>query len=87
MTANIDYEEEIRQRFAMLHLAWDRAYGRRKHDPNLELREYLHILAGINAIWNGIGESKQYRYLSPNYQLDSGLSKHIHNQCLTGYAH
>jgi hypothetical protein len=74
MTANIDYEEEIRQRFAMLHLAWDRAYGRRKHDPNLELREYLHILAGINAIWNGIGESKHYRYLSPNYQLDSGLS-------------
>ena len=74
MTAKIDYEEEIRQRFVMLHLAWENAHGRRKHDPTLELRGYLHILAGINAIWNGISESKHYRYINPNYQLDSGLS-------------
>ncbi len=74
MSNKIDYDEEIRQRFAMLHLAWDEAYGTRKRDPNYELRKYLHILAGINSIWRGIGVSKHYYRMSPVYKLDSGLT-------------
>jgi len=74
MTKEIDYDEEIRQRFAMLHLAWDEAYGNRKHNPTTELRKYLHILAGVNAIWRGMAKSKQYYRVSPIYQLDSGLT-------------
>jgi hypothetical protein len=74
MTIYGDVDEEIRQRFAMLHLAWDEAYGSRKRDPAYELRKYLHILAGVNAIWLGIGQSKHYYRTSPIYQLDSGLT-------------
>lgn len=74
MGKEIDYEEEIRQRFAMLHLAWDEAYGDRKRNPTTELRKYLHILGGVNAIWRGFGKSKYYHRLSPIYQLDSGLT-------------
>jgi hypothetical protein len=74
MTKEIDYDEEIRQRFAMLHMAWDAAYGSRKRNPTYELRKYLHILAGVNAIWDGISRSKHYYRVSPIYQLDSGLT-------------
>lgn len=74
MTTNRDIDQEIRQRFAMLHLAWDEAYGTRKRNPETELRKYLHILSGIEAIWSGIGKSKQYYRTSPTYKLDSGLS-------------
>lgn len=74
MTIYGDVDEEIRQRFAMLHLAWDGAYGDRKRNPTIELRKYLHILAGVNAIWQGIGKSKHYHRVSPIYKLDSGLT-------------
>ena len=74
MTIYGDVDEEIRQRFAMLHLAWDGAYGDRKRNPTIELRKYLHILAGVNAIWQGIGKSKHYYRVSPIYKLDSGLT-------------
>jgi hypothetical protein len=74
MAKDVDLDEEIKQRFAMLHLAWEEAYGTRKHDPIDEVRKYLHILAGVNAIWKGIGESKHYYRTSPNFALDSGLS-------------
>jgi hypothetical protein len=49
MTIYGDIDEELRQRFAMLHLAWDEAYWTRKKDPTVELRSYLHILGGVNA--------------------------------------
>ena len=74
MTIYGDVDEEIRQRFAMLHLAWDEAYWTRKVDPTLELRSYLHILGGVNAIWKGVMESKHYHRVSPLFELDGGLT-------------
>ena len=50
MTIYGDVDEELRQRFSMLHLAWDEAYRQREKDPTVELRKYLHILGGVNAI-------------------------------------
>ena len=44
MTIYGDVDEEIRQRFAMLHLAWDEAYRKRMSNPTTEIRSYLHIL-------------------------------------------
>ena len=44
MTIYGDVDEEIRQRFAMLHLAWDEAYQKRVRNPTTEIRSYLHIL-------------------------------------------
>ena len=35
MTIHVDIDEELRQRFAMLHLAWDEAYWARKRIPQL----------------------------------------------------
>ena len=50
MTIYGDIDEELRQRFAMLHLAWDEAYGERRKDPSVELRKYLHILGGVQLL-------------------------------------
>ncbi len=74
MSNKIDYDEEIRQRFAMLHLAWDEAHWQRKKDPTVELRKYLHILGGISATWQGILNSKHYHRISPRFELDTRLT-------------
>jgi len=74
MTIYGDVDEELRQRFAMLHLAWDEAYGKRRTSPTAEIRSYLHILGGVNAIWKGVMESKHYHGVSPRFQLDGGLT-------------
>ena len=74
MTIYGDIDEELRQRFAMLHLAWDQAYGKRRTSPTAEIRSYLHILGGVNAIWKGVMESKHYRGVSPQFQLDGELT-------------
>jgi hypothetical protein len=74
MTVYGDIDEELRQRFAMLHLAWDEAYGKRRTSPTAEIRSYLHILGGVNAIWKGVMESKHYHGVSPRFQLDGGLT-------------
>jgi hypothetical protein len=70
-------EEELRQRFAMLHLAWDEAYWQRRKDPSLELRRYLHILGGITAIWRGVMESRHYHAVNPQFRLDGDLTTGI----------
>ena len=77
MTIYGDVEEELRQRFAMLHLAWDEAYWARKKDPTVELRKYLHILGGVNAIWNGVMQSKHYHAVNPQFRLDGDLTTGI----------
>ena len=77
LTKPEDIEEEITQRFAMLHLAWNDAYWTRKANPDRELRKYLHILAGINATWAGIMESKQYARMNPRFELDFDLTSGI----------
>ena len=74
MTIYGDIDEELRQRFAMLHLAWDQAYGKRRTSPTAEIRSYLHILGGVNAIWKGVMESKHYQGVSPRFQLDGELT-------------
>jgi hypothetical protein len=74
MTIYGDIDEELRQRFAMLHLAWDEAYGKRSTSPTAEIRSYLHILGGVNAIWKGVMESKHYHGVSPRFQLDGELT-------------
>jgi hypothetical protein len=74
MTIYGDIDEELRQRFAMLHLAWDEAYGKRRTSPTAEIRSYLHILGGVNAIWKGVMESKHYHGVSPQFQLDGDLT-------------
>jgi hypothetical protein len=74
MTIYGDIDEELRQRFAMLHLAWDEAYGKRRTSPTTEIRSYLHILGGVNAIWKGVMESKHYHGVSPQFQLDGDLT-------------
>ena len=77
MTIYGDIDEELRQRFAMLHLAWDEAYWTRKKDPTVELRSYLHILGGVNAIWKGVMESKHYHAVNPQFRLDGDLTTGI----------
>jgi len=77
MTIYGDIDEELRQRFAMLHLAWDDAYWERKKDPTVEIRKYLHILGGVSAIWRGVMDSKQYRGVSPQMHLDGDLTTGI----------
>ena len=77
MTIYGDVDEELRQRFAMLHLAWDQAYWTRKKDPTVELRSYLHILGGVNAIWKGVMESKHYHAVNPQFRLDGDLTTGI----------
>jgi hypothetical protein len=77
MTIHGDVDEELRQRFAMLHLAWDAAYGKRRSDPTVELRKYLHILSGVNAIWQGVMESKHYHAVNPQFRLDGDLTTGI----------
>jgi len=77
MTIYGDVDEELRQRFAMLHLAWDEAYRTREKDPTVELRKYLHILGGVNAIWNGVMESKHYHAVNPQFRLDGDLTTGI----------
>jgi hypothetical protein len=77
MTIYSDTDEELRQRFAMLHLAWDDAYWQRKKDPTVELRKYLHILGGVNAIWQGVMESKHYHGVNPQFRLDGDLTTGI----------
>ncbi len=72
-----DTDEELRQRFAMLHLAWDEAYRQREKNPTVELRKYLHILGGVNAIWRGVMESKQYQGVNPQFRLDGDLTTGI----------
>ena len=39
MTTYGDLDEELRQRFAMLHMAWDEAYRKREKDPTVEFRK------------------------------------------------
>ena len=39
-----DVNEEIRQRFTMLHLAWHEAYRKGMSNPTTEIRSDLHIL-------------------------------------------
>jgi hypothetical protein len=77
MTIYGDVDEELRQRFAMLHLAWDEAYRQRQKDPTVELRKYLHILGGVNAIWRGVMESKHYYAVNPQFRLDGDLTTGI----------
>jgi hypothetical protein len=77
MTIYGDVDEELRQRFAMLHLAWDEAYYKRKSSPTTEIRSYLHILGGVNAIWKGVMESKHYHGVNPRVELDGDLTTGI----------
>ncbi len=77
MTIYGDVDEELRQRFAMLHLAWDEAYRTREKDPTVELRKYLHILGGVNAIWQGVMQSKHYHAVNPQFRLDGDLTTGI----------
>lgn len=77
MTIYGDVDEELRQRFAMLHLAWDEAYGDRTRNPTTELRNYLHILGGVKAIWNGVMQSKHYHGVNPQFRLDGDLTTGI----------
>jgi hypothetical protein len=77
MTIYGDVDEELRQRFAMLHLAWDEAYRTREKDPTIELRKYLHILGGVNAIWQGVMQSKHYHAVNPQFRLDGDLTTGI----------
>jgi hypothetical protein len=81
MTIYGDVDEELRQRFAMLHLAWDEAYWQRRRDPSIELRKYLHILGGVTAIWRGVEESKHYHAVSPQFSLDGDLTTGI-SRCI-----
>jgi hypothetical protein len=77
MTIYGDVDEELRQRFAMLHLAWDEAYREREKNPTVELRKYLHILGGVNAIWQGVMQSKHYHAVNPQFRLDGDLTTGI----------
>lgn len=81
MTIYGDIDEELRQRFAMLHLAWDEAHGERRKDPTVELRKYLHILGGVAGTWRGVMQSKQYHAVSPQFELDGNLTTGI-SRCI-----
>jgi len=81
MTIYGDIDEELRQRFAMLHLAWDEAYGERRKDPTVELRKYLQILGGVASTWRGVMQSKHYHAVSPQFDLDGDLATGI-SRCI-----
>ena len=80
MTIYGDVDEELRQRFAMLHLAWDEAYGERRKDPTVELRRYLQILGGVASTWRGVMQSKHVFEDGKHFQLDL-LTRHIYCGC------
>lgn len=73
MSQQLELDKDLYQRFALLHLAWDEAYGQRKFNPTRELRKYLYILAGVDAIYSGIRKSKHFYKVRPNYSHDCGL--------------
>jgi hypothetical protein len=70
--------EQLRQRFAMLHLAWNNNINAQTSTSVIsnagKLRRDMYILAGALETWRGILNSKQYHFVKPMMFLDGGLA-------------